>query len=400
MDAAYPPHQGPWSASSFQTTTGDLFAPSAPAAPVVAGNMAAIQVTHYLGKDSGGTFNLEADLIRLNVHVGGSNSFYPDETNQVGELSANIGMIQGQIPAVGTFPIPQIEQVHVKVVAVDRTGNKSSASPSATVTAQLIDDSHISNLSVSKLTAGTITAQTILTNLLEVGSGGTVAITQGSFQVKDALGRVIVRMGLLPDGKYGIRIDDSAGNPQIRAGELVSGGYGIEAIDETGQLVSLSTLAFGMEAALETGSITLDTGGGSNPVRDPDGLGLFNVRIGNSRRALVILSASISHSLNDEFIHDGYMSVSIRDKTTGAVTLVPSSSWDVGAAVGGNVTGVPEIPALPNSYKISAVGLLGGDAFLAPIFFPTVPGLYDFEVYYTAAGSIDFSSRSIVIMPF
>jgi len=399
VDAAYPPHQGPWSAASFQTTTGDLFAPSAPAAPTVAGNMAAIQVTHTLGKNSGGTYNLEADLVRLDVHVGGSNSFYPDETNQVGQLSANIGMIQGRIAAVGTFPIPQIEQVHVKVVAVDRTGNKSSASPSATVTAQLIDDSHISNLSVSKLTAGTITAQTILANLLEVGSGGTVSVTQGSFLVKDALGRTIIQMGLLPDGKYGFRVNDASGNPQIRAGELVSGGYGLEAVDETGQLVSLSTLAFGMEAASAMGAITVDTGGGSNPIRDPDGLGLYNIRIGNSRRCLVVLSSEIQHNLNDEFIHSGSMSLLVRNRTTGLTTLVPSSSWDLYTSVGGNVTGVPEIPALPSGNKMSHVGLIGGPVF-GPTHFPTVPGDYDFEVWYHASGEVYFQSRMIVVMPF
>lgn len=399
VDAATPPHQGPWSASSFQTTTGDLFAPSTPAAPIVAGNMAAIQVIHHLGKDSGGTFNLEPDVVRLTVHVGGSDSFFPDESNQVGELAANIGMITGQIASVGTFPIMPIEQVHVKVVAVDRTGNKSSASPSAVVTVQLVDDAHISNLTASKITAGTITAETILANLLEVGTGGIVAITQGSFQVKDALGRVIVQMGLLPDGKYGLRVNDDQGNAQIRAGELLGGGYGLEAVDETGQLVSLSTLAFGMEAAMQPGSITVDTGGGGNPIRDPDNLGHYGIRIGTSRRALVILSSEIGHNLNDEFIHTASMSLLVRDRLTGLVTILPSSSWDLLASVGGNVTGVPEIPALPSLYKMSHVGLIGGSVF-GTTHFPTVPGEYDFEVWYHAAGEVFFQSRMIVIMPF
>lgn len=172
VDGANPPHFGAWSASSFVNTVGDMFAPSTPAAPTVAGNMASIQVSHTLGKSSGGTYNLEADTVRLTVHVGGSASFHADETNQVGELAANIGMMQGEIAAVGTFGIPQIEEVYVKVMAIDRAGNKSSASVAATVTAELIDDSHITSLTVSKLTAGMLTANTILGASIRTGETG------------------------------------------------------------------------------------------------------------------------------------------------------------------------------------------------------------------------------------
>ncbi|HEX7041435.1 MAG TPA: hypothetical protein VF202_15060, partial [Trueperaceae bacterium] len=101
-DNAVPPHFGPWSDSSFVTTTGDIFAPSTPAPPEVASSMIAIQVTHNLGRNSGGTFNLEPDLDHLDVHVGVTENFYPDKTNKVGELIATPGMIQAGIPAVGT----------------------------------------------------------------------------------------------------------------------------------------------------------------------------------------------------------------------------------------------------------------------------------------------------------
>lgn len=172
VDSANPPHQGPYSASSFQTTTGDLFPPSTPAAPTVASSIVAIQVTHSLGKASGGTFNLEPDLVRLNVHVGGSDHFFPDDSNKVGDLPANIGMMLGAIAAVGTFTIPQTDGVWVRVVAVDRMGNKSSPSAAVQATAELIDDAHITDLSVSKVTAGTIMANWLLSAAIRTALSG------------------------------------------------------------------------------------------------------------------------------------------------------------------------------------------------------------------------------------
>ena len=49
-----------------------------------------------------------------------------------------------------------------KVVAVDKSGNRSTPSGAASVTSTLIDDSHISNLTASKITAGTITAAVVI----------------------------------------------------------------------------------------------------------------------------------------------------------------------------------------------------------------------------------------------
>lgn len=189
VDAQTPPHIGPYSSSHLVTTVGDLFAPSTPAAPVVAGSMVAIQVVHTLGKNSGGEFNLEVDTVRLTVHVGGSESFFPDDSNQVGEMAANAGMITGRIPSVGTFPITPTETVYVKVIAVDRAGNKSQASPGATVTAELIDDSHISSLTVSKLTAGTITADMILGAAIRTAlTGSRVELSSEGIKVYDSTG--------------------------------------------------------------------------------------------------------------------------------------------------------------------------------------------------------------------
>lgn len=172
VDAANPPHQGPWSTSKFYVATGDLFAPAQPAAPLVAASRIAVQVTHTLGKATGGTYNLDPDLTYLEVHISRVSGFLPDASTLKGRLSANSGNLIGNIPAVGTFPVESTDVVFVKVVAVDRAGNKSDASAEATSTALLIDDAHISDLTVSKVTAGTIMTDWLLSGSIKTATSG------------------------------------------------------------------------------------------------------------------------------------------------------------------------------------------------------------------------------------
>ena len=76
------------------------------------------------------------------------------------------------IPAVGTFPIPQVDAVQVKVVAVDHTGNRSAASSAATVTVVLIDSAHISDLTATKITAGTIGVEILNAGRITTAAAG------------------------------------------------------------------------------------------------------------------------------------------------------------------------------------------------------------------------------------
>lgn len=238
-------HLGPYSASSFVTTVGDLFAPSTPAAPIVASSRIAIQVVHHLGKASGGTYNLEQDLDHLEVHVGGSNSYYPDATTLVGKLIANASMIGAQIPAVGTFSIEQTDQVHVKIRAVDRSGNKSSASVSATSTVTLIDDAHISDLTVSKITAGTISAAWIMGGSIRTAANGArVEINSTGVHGYTSAGVESIEM----DTAGTFRAKNASAQTQIEMGRLTDGTYGLAAVNGSGVLVPLSRLAFGLKA--------------------------------------------------------------------------------------------------------------------------------------------------------
>lgn len=162
VDNATPPNYGEFSDTETFETQSDPYPPSEPAPPEVASSLIAVQVTHNLGKSSGGTFNLEADLHHLEVHAAYEPTFTPDDSSRLGRLLATQGTLLSNTPVVGTFQIAITAGVWIKVVAVDDAGNRSGASGATQSSAQLIDDQHISDLSVSKVTAGTITSDWVV----------------------------------------------------------------------------------------------------------------------------------------------------------------------------------------------------------------------------------------------
>lgn len=179
---------GDWVETTF-VTTQDNIPPSTPAFPQVAGSRIAVQVTHELGKATGGTYNLEQDLDHLEIHVDYEPHFTPSGTTLKGRVIANQGMITGQIPAVATVQVEEISARYVRVVAVDKAGNKSLASDAASATALLIDDAHISDLTVSKVTAGTITADWIVgARIKTADSGARVELNNEGLQAFNAAG--------------------------------------------------------------------------------------------------------------------------------------------------------------------------------------------------------------------
>lgn len=171
VDSSTPQHWSDWSSSVLITAAQDTIAPPTPAVPLVASSRLAIQITHSLGKLSGGTFNLPEDMDHFEVHVGGP-EFFPSEETRVGKLPANLSMMRGQIPAIGTFQIENTEGVWVSVVAVDRTGNRSAGSPPVASSVSLIDDAHISDLTATKITAGTISSAIILAGIIRTAESG------------------------------------------------------------------------------------------------------------------------------------------------------------------------------------------------------------------------------------
>jgi hypothetical protein len=172
VDNGTPANASAWSATTTIQTVGDTLAPSTPAAPSVAASRIAIQVTHTLGRSSGGTYNLEPDLHHLEVHAQYEPTFTPADSTLLGKLICNNGMLIAGIPAVGTFQVESTSALYFKVIAVDEAGNKSNPSTAAQATASLIDDAHISDLTVSKVTAGTITAAWVLAGSIKTATSG------------------------------------------------------------------------------------------------------------------------------------------------------------------------------------------------------------------------------------
>lgn len=141
---------GDWSDSLFVVAQPDAIPPSTPAPPsTVAGNPFRIQVTHTLGKATGGAYNLESDIAYLEVYVGTSAAFALSPSLMVGTMVATGNMVDLLVPAVGTFDAPGSVTRYVKVIAVDRAGNKSIGSGSSTVTATLVDTIHVTDAAIT-----------------------------------------------------------------------------------------------------------------------------------------------------------------------------------------------------------------------------------------------------------
>lgn len=267
-------NQGAWSAVETATANPDTIPPSTPAPPTVAGSRLAIQITHTLGKASGGTFNLELDLDHLEVHVGASSGFTPDSTTLKGKVAANSGMINGLIPAVGTVEVEETTVRHVKVIAVDLAGNRSAASASATATALLIDSAHISDLTASKITAGTLSANIILGAAIHTAaSGQRVELNQTGLHGFNGSGSELV--SLLNTGAFSLRSATSGARVEL------DGTNGFRAFNSGGtQTVALST----------TGAFTLQTGtSGARLQLDANGLRAYN---SSNQQTVDIASAS------------------------------------------------------------------------------------------------------------
>lgn len=194
-------NQSAWSTTATWITSEDNIPPSPPAAPVVAGSPIAIQVVHELGMQSGGTFNLENDLAYLEIHYSSDDSFFPDDNTLAGRLRADKGMMMAHTAAVGSFSIPETNEVYVKVIAVDLGGNKSSASPAAAVTAELIDSAYISELTASKITAGTLNANVILAAAIKTAeTGQRMELSSSGLQAYDQDGQLVSNLSSDPSG--------------------------------------------------------------------------------------------------------------------------------------------------------------------------------------------------------
>lgn len=207
-------NQGAWSITETWITSEDNIPPSPPAAPVVAGSAIAIQVVHELGKASGGTFNLEPDLAQLEIHYSQDEGFFPSDATLAGRLRADKGMMMAGTAAIGTFPVPETDAIYVKVVAVDLGGNRSSASAASQVTAELIDSQYISELTASKISAGTLQSNIILSASIKTAEEGQrVELNSQGLQAYDADGELTINLTANPTGGDYLTLMGADGTP-------------------------------------------------------------------------------------------------------------------------------------------------------------------------------------------
>lgn len=237
VDTTQPPNYGAWSATTTFQAQADTIPPPTPDAPTVATNMASVQVTWDCGTASGGTFNQAVDLHHVEVHGSYEPLFVPTNATKLGNLPANIGNITGQIPVVGSFTIPPSQPpanaMYVKLIAVDEAGNKSNPSQAAGSTATLWSNAYITDLSVSKLTAGTITASIILGSSIATASTGQRCVMDlNGFHGYDANGNLIfdvndntpvVTLGANGPSTASITVDTSISNPVINFNPAAGG---------------------------------------------------------------------------------------------------------------------------------------------------------------------------------
>jgi hypothetical protein len=178
-------------------------------------------------------------------------------------------MIQAQIPVVATVQVEEVSARYVRVVAVDMTGNKSGPSDAATATALLIDDAHISDLTVSKVTAGQINADWVVGARIKTSdTGSRVELNSGGIAAWNAAGDQTVAIaaadgsvsiiGQLKSGTSGKRIEinpTSTFLPEIRWYANTGTDYGY-----------INALSSGTDVSLGMNSSPWDDGTGTQVI--------------------------------------------------------------------------------------------------------------------------------------
>lgn len=142
-------------------------APSQPKqATAISAGPLRVQITHYLGKagtdgngNPFGDFTLEGDVDHLDIHAvtqsGNSANFTVNTANKIGELRVTSGNILQQIPVIGSLELEDSQSYYFRIVAVDKSGNASTASDGQSAVANLIQEANIGDATISSVKIGT-----------------------------------------------------------------------------------------------------------------------------------------------------------------------------------------------------------------------------------------------------
>lgn len=242
VDGASPANPGDWSIAAGFQTSGDTLAPATPAPPEAYASRIAVQIVHHLGRADGGNYNLDRDLHHFDVFGSYEPNFTPGPLTLLGKIQADYGMITGGIPAVGTIQVESTVPTYFKVTAVDASGNASEPSVAVQQTALLIDDAHISNLTVSKVSAGTIQSDWLLGAHIRTGvTGARVQLNFAGMQAFNAANVETMSIdsatgdfdtiGSIRSGSAGVRVEvnPKAGAylPEIRMFPSTGSSFGV-----------------------------------------------------------------------------------------------------------------------------------------------------------------------------
>ncbi|WP_223166460.1 fibronectin type III domain-containing protein [Nonomuraea sp. SYSU D8015] len=306
---------GAWSATVSATANPDTIPPSTPAAPTVAGSRLALQISHNLGKSTGGTFNLEKDLQHLEIHVGATSGFTADSTTLKGKTPATAAMMQALIPAIATVEVEETTARWVRVIAVDEAGNRSAASASASATALLIDDAHISDLTVTKVTAGTISSNWLIGAEIRTASAGQrVVLNATGLHGFDSGNNELV--SLLNTGSFTLRSAPSGSRVQLDTSGLkvFSGTTEVVSLLASGSF-TLRSAASGARVELDTAGLRIINSGGTQLVNLASS-GSFTLRSAGS-------GSRVELDMNGLRLYDGGGSQTLNlDATNGNVDMV------------------------------------------------------------------------------
>ena len=352
-------------------------APSKPkTATAIASGPLKVQVTHHLAKagtdGSGnpfGNFTLEGDIDYLAIHAvvqsGNSANFTVSTSNKIGELRVTAGNLLQQIPLVGSADLADSSGHYFRFVAVDKSGNASDPSDGQTASADLIEESHIAdatittakigtaqitnaliadatidtakiaNLSADKINAGTISADRIASgsistsklNFTPTNSSNVVASINASSEGISINANRLTLSGVLQVG--GAAGDINSNSTQIDGGKIVANSVTVNNANISGTLdfakitSSSVTIIENMMGANSINSDAIKDGNvTTNEVTTSSNRGTFGTS-GNDIFCSFI--GSNSATLSNRFSTDS-SGVTI----TGAVSILPSSSSTIG----------------------------------------------------------------------
>ncbi|MFF0099797.1 hypothetical protein ACFYO8_10725 [Micromonospora sp. NPDC005257] len=210
-------------------------------------------------------------------------------------------------------------------------------------------------------------------------------------------GQVMARFGQLPDGtgRVGMEICDETGAVKVLAGELVDGQYGLAAYNpQTGGLVDLATLAFGVQADVVTTTGVLS---GSGSMRDiPGSYGPeVTVKVGNTGRCIVTVSAEIEVELREDLGNEagagqaGFVMTRLSDGSEAIpATTNRSAMAEFGYDNGSHIGWTPAFNLRSSATRVNLIeGLESGEYKVT-------------MKYYNLGNDAKFANRTLIVQPF